>query len=118
MFPRPLTLAHDTPIAVIAVRVNEFARDVITALARRPRIVLRSFTFVGADTDVDVSTDLRAPPAGAWLARVAVKATPQTAITAALHLDGMWSGPAIRVRGIAGLTSGTEYDVTIAMVET
>ena len=115
--PRPVALGANATLPEVVRRLGEFARDTVIAFSSRPTISMKSFTFIGGDTNQLVATGFTRKPSGVWLADVKVKASPQTAITAALSLDWEWVGPHIRVRGIAGLTASTEYDVTIAMVE-
>ena len=112
-----MTLATNATLPEVVRRLGEFARDTVLAFSSRPTISMKSFTFIGGDTNKLVRADFKRRPSGVWLADVKVKASPQTAITAALYLDWEWVGPHIQVRGIAGLTASTEYDVTVAMVE-
>lgn len=115
--PRTVNIGNDAKLGDVITRLNEFARDTIASLEARPRVLIRELDFVGGSTNRDVETDLRQSPLGAWIVSANVKTSPQSSISGPLYLDWSWVGPAVRVRGITGLTGGVEYTVRIAMVE-
>ena len=115
--PRPQTFATDTKPGELATRLNEFVRDVLRALTARPAIEARQFTAIGGAYGMSVSVDARNRPTGVWVLDCKEARAPQVTITNAVAIDWEWKGRAIKVRNLTGLTAGTEYLVTIAVME-
>ena len=112
--PQPLGWREGESLEAVAPRLREWVLEMEAFVARIPPIEIITLPFVGGTTGLGVATDR--PPLAVAVAGVLLEAAPGEALAITPAVDWIRAPGGFRIRSMQGLTSGTAYRVTFAVI--
>lgn len=108
--PAQLVVRTAEAFADLRDRLREWADGVLAALRALPRVEVRALPFIGGQTDLEVAADFRVSAVLLGGVRIAGSGA---AVGTGVTIDWDPRDDGYRVRSVAGLTSGTQYVLTL-----